>query len=404
MEMESGLQPVWLRLQTKALLTITRMQSLSTKHPIQQWLFNALRVRTANIPHRSNLENALQQFPYMSEDIESIEPFIRPPWWTLRAKTRVDNTKDIAKDFHDRTQEISDATIATIYTDGSGLNKKIGAAAFNQMDEEVSHHHLGGEMQFNVYTAEITAMQLALERVWNPQATPSCRIYTDSQTAIKAIERPRRQSGQSIIKDLLDCIDETMDKNGCLQIDIIWIPGHSEIQGNERADAEAKKAAADPNLNQLRKRRPLKSARTRYIKTAAKEQWHKIWTEDTKNAKALRHITKMKRKGNKTGPKLYNDMTNRDTAATIVQLRTGHCGLNHYLHRFGINGSPYCECGYGKETVEHFLLECRNYKEPRKKLREDVGRGKMRVGILLGDPAEIKHTMAFIKATGRLSK
>jgi hypothetical protein len=119
------------------------------------------------IPHLSNLENALQQFPYMSEGIESIEPFIRPPWWTLRAKTRMDNTKDIAKDFHDQTQELSDDTIATIYTDGSGINKKIGAAAFNQTDEEVSHHHLGGEMQFNVYTAEITAMQLALEIVWN---------------------------------------------------------------------------------------------------------------------------------------------------------------------------------------------------------------------------------------------
>jgi RNase H len=246
-------------------------------------------------------------------------------------------------------------------------------------------------------------MQLALGRLWNHQAMPSCRIYTDSQTAIKAIERPGRQSGQSIIKDLLDCIDEIMDEHRHLQVDIIWIPGHSEIQGNERADVEAKKAAADPTLHQLRRHRPLKSARTRHIRKMAKEQWHKIWTEGTKNAKALRHITKMKRKGNKTGPKLYNDMINRDTAATIVQLRTGHCGLNHYLHRFGINGSPYCECGYGKETVEHYLLECRNYKEPRKKLREAVGTGKMRVGILLGDPAEIKHTMAFVKTTGRLS-
>jgi hypothetical protein len=44
-----------------------------------------------------------------------------------------------------------------------------------------------------------------------------------------------------------------------------------------------------------------------------------------------------------------------------------------------------------------------NYKEPRKKSREAVGTGKMKVGILLGDPTEIKHTMACVKATGRLS-
>ena len=87
----------------------------------------------------------------------------------------------------------------------------------------------------------------------------------------------------------------------------------------------------------------------------------------------------------------------------ITQLRTGHCGLNHYLHRFGINESPFCECGYGKETVEHFLLECRKYKEQRKKLREAAGTGNMKVGILLGDPSKIRHTMAYIKETGRLS-
>jgi hypothetical protein len=52
--------------------------------------------------------------------------------------------------------------------------------------------------------------------------------------------------------------------------------------------------------------------------------------------------------------------------------------------------------------VENYLLECRNYKEPRKMLPEAVGTGKMKVGILLGDPTEIKHTMAYEKATGRL--
>ena len=85
-------------------------------------------------------------------------------------------------------------------------------------------------------------------------------------------------------------------------------------------------------------------------------------------------------------------------------MRTGHCGLNHYLHRFGKTTSPYCKCGYGKETVEHYLLECRKYKEQRKRLRKEVGMEKMKVGILLSDPTKIKHTMTFIKETGRLER
>ena len=53
----------------------------------------------------------LQQFPHMTESIESIEPFIRPPWWTLKAKTRMEKTKDIAKNAHDKTQELPDAKV-----------------------------------------------------------------------------------------------------------------------------------------------------------------------------------------------------------------------------------------------------------------------------------------------------
>lgn len=402
MEVESGLEPPWIRLQTKALLAVTRMQSLSAKHPIHVWLANALRTRTAAIPHRSNLENILQQFPHMTETIETIEPFIRPPWWVLKAQTRVEQTKDMAKKAHDEIQKLPDASVATLYTDGSGTDMRVGAAAYSQTSGKVSHHHLGGEGQFNVYTAEITAMHLAIERLWDHETHPKCRIFTDSQAAIKAIERPQRQSGQSTIKGLLDSIDETCSQ-AHTHVEIMWIPGHSEIQGNERADAEAKKAATASNLTQLPRQRPLKSARARYIKAAAREQWRAAWNGGSKTAKALRHITKIKRRGDKVGPKLYNGIKNRSTAAMITQLRTGHCGLNHYLHRFGINESPFCECGYGKETVEHFLLECRKYKEQRKKLREAAGTGNMKVGILLGDPSKIRHTMAYIKETGRLS-
>ena len=110
----------------------------------------------------------------------------------------------------------------------------------------------------------------------------------------------------------------------------------------------------------------------------------------------------MKRKRNKNDIKLYNEIVNRKTTATITQLRMRHCGLNHYFHRFDINESPYCKCGYDKETMEHYLLECRNYKEQRKKLRKNVGTGRMKVGILLGDTATIKHMTEFIKETGRL--
>src|SRR5439155_22096760 len=115
----------------------------------------------------------------------------------------------------------------------------------------------------------------------------------------------RRQSGQAIIRDILDSIDDIANHHSHLQIEIVWIPGHAEIEGNEIADKEAKRAAQDQASNQPFKHRPLKSARVRYIKTLAKEQWHKKWRENTKTATALQCI--MKGKNAPTGPKLYNE-------------------------------------------------------------------------------------------------
>ena len=54
--------------------------------------------------------------------------------------------------------------------------------------------------------------------------------------------------------------------------------------------------------------------------------------------------------------------------------------------------------------MEYYLLECHKYKEQRKRLRKEVGVGKMKVGILLGDPKMIKHMLTFVKETGRLEK
>src|ERR1700731_4791395 len=108
----------------------------------------------------------------------------------------------------------------------------------------------------------------------------------------------------------------------------------------------------------------------------------------------------MKERHMKTDPALYNEIEDRNSTAKIEQLRTGHCGLNHYLHRFGINNTSYYQCEYEKETVEHYLLECRKFREQRMKLRKEIGTAKMRVTRLLGDTKLIKHTMEYINATG----
>jgi ribonuclease HI len=96
-----------------------------------------------------------------------------------------------------------------IYTDGSGIKGKIGAAAYSTTSDQGRHQHLGNDKQFNVYAGELAALQLATNMLHDRNLN-NCRVYSDSQAAIKAINRPRTQSGQAIIKEILDSIDTVM--------------------------------------------------------------------------------------------------------------------------------------------------------------------------------------------------
>ena len=104
-----------------------------------------------------------------------------------------------------------------------------------------------------------------------------------------------------------------------------------------------------------------------------------------------------------SGIKLYGAIPTRQEAAWIIRLRTGHCSLNQYLHRFNIEDDPKCSCRDAIETVAHYLLRCGNYDKEREKLRKEVGIGSMRVEKLLGYPKLIKHTLEYIKNTGRFT-
>ena len=147
---------------------------------------------------------------------------------------------------------------------------------------------------------------------------------------------------------------------------------------------------------------PLKSCRIQQIKKLTQSQAKGRWKRNKTSANHLRRILINEKA--RRGPKLYNPIPNRKSSARLVQLRTGHCGLNKYLHRFGIRDSPYCECGHGiKETVEHYILECPRFKEERKTLRKNAAAGRMKVKLLLGDQNLVRHTLDFVKATGRLN-
>lgn len=257
--------------------------------------------------------------------------------------------------------------------------------------------HIGTDDTHNVYAAELTAIQMAVtlfEELINEYM--NVYIFTDNQSAIQTIEAPKQQSGQYITARILDVIDRIHEAKPACNIHIEWVPGHKDVEGNEKAD-QAAKAAAISNIARPTKR--MKAAQCRSIQSMTKIKWETEWKTGKENSRRLRKMSQYP--GTTTGLKLYGTLKEREHVVWITRLRTGHCHLNGYLHRFNIIETPECECGAEQETIDHYLLNCELYDEERDGLRRKVGSHGMRTSVLLGDEDIIKETVKYIEETGR---
>jgi len=162
MEIEAGLMPTWIRLQTKTLLAYTGMQSLAESHPIHEWINKAKINRTSKVTHLSPLENILKHFRNTARAIEHIKSYIRPPWWNPTARIIVAESKEMAKQDHEKQVKEWRMGTVHIYTDGSGIDNYIGAAIYNQTLNQSEQQHLGHQSRYNVYAAELWAINMAI--------------------------------------------------------------------------------------------------------------------------------------------------------------------------------------------------------------------------------------------------
>src|SRR2546423_4652065 len=220
-------------------------------------------------------------------------------------------------------------------------------------------------------------------------------IFMDNQSTIQTVEAPTQQSGQHIITEILDIIDRIHEVKPECNIHIEWIPGHKDVEGNEKADQAAKAAAVSDTTRPTAR---MKAAQSSSIQSMAKANWETEWKSGKENSRRLRKMSQYP--GTNTGHKLYGTLEQREHVVWITRLRTGHCHLNGYLHRFNIIETPDCEYGAEKETVDHYLLNCELYDEERDALRRKVGSHAMRTSVLLGDNKVIKETLKYIENTG----
>ncbi|OAQ61299.1 reverse transcriptase [Purpureocillium lilacinum] len=108
------------------------------------------------------------------------------------------------------------------------------------------------------------------------------------------------------------------------------------------------------------------------------------------------------------------DTLNAKESRILIQLRTGKCRLNRYLHSIRATGTDQCSCGQAPETVEHFLFRCRRWNSERVGMirynRTKMGNLSFFLGGKSGsdgerwqpDMAAVRTTIKFAMATRRL--
>ena len=123
------------------------------------------------------------------------------------------------------------------FTDGSRhqLHGCTGASVYNQTENVQEIIPLGKHS--TIFQAEVCAI-LTCVQLLRTQQDQSIVICSDSQAALKALQSPKITS--SLVADTVAKLQELSVFN---RVRLLWMPGHFGVEGNEMADALAKRAA-----------------------------------------------------------------------------------------------------------------------------------------------------------------
>lgn len=300
---------------------------------------------------------------------ESRKAFVLAPW-QAPPEVIIDDRKT-AVEFHEHIViKASEERPLIVYTDGSGIEGRMGAAVVVDLEDYVAHSQMGDENTTTVYAAELRASEMALDSVlnstepWAAQAKNGLVIFADSQAALKALRRPRMPSGQTYLIGFLDLTRQLAERG--IRTELRWIPAHQGVLGNETVDLHAKEAAQKPDDAQNPHNRYIRlaAATKRRFRQEAKIEWERAW-ESEKTGRPTRRLIETP---NKKTLEYWTGLR-KATASVLMQLRTGRIGLNAYLARINRRETARCDCNLGNQTVTHALLECPLHQKERDDMR-----------------------------------
>lgn len=411
LEAHANLLPIPLLMQKLCHRATVRLATLPQTHPLHrrlQW------IAKHNVQsHRSSLHNLLHSFRIFPADVETIDRTKKISHDPANDNVYTTHTARSKKEAVKEQKELKDDI--QIFTDGSGYKGGIGAAAVltrTGKELRILRYHLGSEDDHTVYEAEVVGLTLAIQLLATERdVSYPVSILTDNQAAIQA-GKENSKHGNRYLSERLSCMSKRLARlrkdHGDFQLTIRWIPGHCGVEGNERADEEAKKASSGSTHNSPKRQLPKYLRNKALLRSAsalkALQQkamiaiWKRLWEKSPRYARTKIIDPTMP---SSAYIKLVNGIPKR-SSSLYIQLRTRHVLLNHHLHRISKADSPYCpSCTDTIETIHHFLFDCPQYRRECHLLQIALKRDATSISYILTSDKATPHIIRYINSTNR---
>ena len=256
------------------------------------------------------------------------------------------------------TVEIQDRSLASsvarkgalcCFTDGSRMEAGSGAGVW--CGERPS---LRLSVPLGAYATVFQAEVIAIDSCASSLLAGNTRnrkvnIFSDSQAALKSLLNPKISS--KIVeqcKASLNCLGRS------ISVKLEWVPGHSGVHGNDKADELAKKGASTHPLAP----EPQCGISLALVKSQLEESksrsHRKAWS-DVRMQKQSKAFLKG------PDPKRTKEllMMSREELRATTGIYTGHCKLNKHMHTLGLVNSDRCRfCTEHAETAIHVICLC----------------------------------------------
>lgn len=297
-----------------------------------------------------------------------------PPWTNIRrvlcpefcSLTVNEMTNNTAKAVFIDIQNSKYPSFLELYTDGSVIREpevSVTAAVVVKKLDTTEYFNWKLPVTMTILGAELYAIKQALDYINSMECVvPGVVIYSDSMSSIQILSNRTPNNYMNFVFPIQETLLQVNKKKPVI---IQFVPAHKDIEGNELADLAANAAHS---LETTAEVIVSKEDRVREVKALLRKRWENQWHESVRKESKGMALLDIK---SEIGYWPWASHQTRVVETIMTRFRIGHVGLNNHLYRFKMSDTNLCLCGL-PETIDHYLLECRNHKADRDLLVEEL--------------------------------